>query len=376
MVKVVTFFLSYFLVAYFVASVIGRGRKLDGMVRLLVGGGTLVAVASLIEWQTGTNLFNGLHRVIPILHYVDFGEHIERGTGFRALGSAQHPIALGAALVMLIPLTVYLHRRDRHVAWLVCGALLTLGALATGSRTGALMLIALLVSFVCIRPRETIRLLPWLLPLVIVIQVAMPGTLGTFKAILNPSYVIKEQSQDMGTGSGRIADIGPSLEEWGQAPFFGQGFGTRITSMDLGPGGVGDINAAQILDNQWLGTLLEVGRCGHPCIAVALLPCNPPTHAASPLGPGSRRLAGDRAGSGVGGFRGGHVHLRRLRVHSGDVPRVHHAGVRGSRDSRRGTRARSPLGGIASRFAGRGHGMKLRVTFAGEAQRLLRRRRA
>ena len=53
-----------------------------------------------------------------------------------------------------------------------------------------------------------------LIPLVIVIQMAMPGTLGTFKAIIKPSYVIQEQSRDVGTGSGRIADLGPSLSEW------------------------------------------------------------------------------------------------------------------------------------------------------------------
>ncbi len=113
-----------------------RGPKLDRMVRLLVGGGTLLAVLSLIEWRTGTNFFNGLQHVIPFLHYVDFGDHIARGTGFRALGSAQHPIALGAALVMLIPLTVYLYRRDEHPVWLVCGAILTLGALRIGLAHG------------------------------------------------------------------------------------------------------------------------------------------------------------------------------------------------------------------------------------------------
>ena len=47
---------------------------------------------------------------------------------------------------MLIPLTVYLYRRDGRFAWLVCGGILTLGALASGSRTAALMLIALLVT--------------------------------------------------------------------------------------------------------------------------------------------------------------------------------------------------------------------------------------
>lgn len=274
--KQVSFFLSYFLLTYFISSVIRRGPQLDRMLRVLVGGGTIVAVLALIEWRTGTNFFDSLDRVIPILNHVDLGEHIERGTGVRALGSAQHPIALGAALVMLIPLTVYLHKRDRHVAWLVCGALLTLGALSSGSRTAALMLIALMVSFVWIKRTETLRLLPLLIPLVIVIQVVMPGTLGTFRAILQPSYVIQEQSAEMGSGSGRIADLGPSLEEWSRTPFLGQGFGTRVTSQQgtsdaalIAPDdhAAGAEDGAQILDDQWLSTLLEIGAIG----ALALL---------------------------------------------------------------------------------------------------------
>jgi hypothetical protein len=254
--KQVSFFVSFFLVTYFIASVIDRGPPLDRMLRVLVGGGTVVAVLSLVEWRTGTNMFDGLQRVLPFLEYVDDGAAMERGTGVRALGSAQHPIALGAALVMLVPLTVYLHRRDGRMAWLGAGALLTLGALATGSRTAAMMLIVLFVAFVWIKREETLRLAPMLLALLVVVQVAMPGTLGTFRAILNPVYVVEEQSKDMGTGSGRIADLGPGLAEWARKPLLGQGFGTRVTSQDGVEGG------AQILDNQWLTSLLDVGAIG------------------------------------------------------------------------------------------------------------------
>jgi hypothetical protein len=207
-------------------------------------------------------MFNWFNRIMPFLHYVDIGEHVQRGSGVRALGSAQHPIALGAALVMLIPLSVYLHRRDGHVFWMICGGLLTLGALASGSRTAAIMLIALLVCFVWLKPGQTIRLLPWLIPLTIVCQVGMPGTLGTFRAILQPNYLIQEQSVDMGTGSGRIADIGPSLDEWSQKPFFGKGFGTRVSSEGIGTGGVGNVGDDRILDDQWLGLLIEIGAVG------------------------------------------------------------------------------------------------------------------
>ena len=43
-VKQVTFFLTFFLIVYFVASVVDRGPKLDRMLRLLAGGGTVLAV--------------------------------------------------------------------------------------------------------------------------------------------------------------------------------------------------------------------------------------------------------------------------------------------------------------------------------------------
>lgn len=259
-VKQGSFFASFLLVVVFIASVTAPGRHLDRMLRLLVGGGAIVAVLSLVEWRTGVNFFNWYGRVVPGLVFNDQGAAIARGSGVRAMGSAQHPIALGAALVMLLPLAIHLFRRDRHPGWMAAAGVLTLGALSTGSRTATTMLIALLVTFVCLRPRDSRRLLPWLLPLVVVAQIVMPGTLGTFRAILQPSYLIKEQSVAGGSGQGRLADLGPALDEWSRTPFLGQGFGTRVTNAEgatsQSPTG------AQILDDQWLGILLELGLAG------------------------------------------------------------------------------------------------------------------
>jgi hypothetical protein len=120
------------------------------------------------------------------------------------------------------------------------------------------MLMALVVTFLCVRPRDTVRLLPWLLPMIVVIQGVMPGTLGTMKAMLNPSYVIKEQSFDNGGGgTGRVADLGPALERWSQHVFLGQGFGTKVADPNAAAG-----SDTQILDDQWLGSLLDVGAIG------------------------------------------------------------------------------------------------------------------
>jgi O-antigen ligase len=256
-IKNFTFYLSYILVLYFIVSIVRARKDLDRMIALLVGGGTILAVAALVEWRTSTNFFNWYSHVAPFLHYVDEGIAQERGSGFRARASAQHPIALTAALVMLLPLAIYLYQRHQRRIWLAAAALLTLGALSTGSRTGMVMLAALLVSFLCIRFRDTVRLLPMLLPMLVVIQVGMPGTLGTMKSMLNPSYLIKEQSYDQGASAGRAADLGPALDRWATKPFLGSGFGTTVA----------DPNAPkeseqQILDDQWLGSLLEIGAIG------------------------------------------------------------------------------------------------------------------
>ncbi len=53
-----------------------------------------------------------------------------------------------------------------------------------------------------------------------------------------------------------MADLGPGLDEFAKKPFFGTGFGTRLTS-EQDP----KVNA-RILDNEWLGLLIEVGALG------------------------------------------------------------------------------------------------------------------
>jgi hypothetical protein len=159
--------------------------------------------------------------------------------------------------VILLPLAGYLARRTHQRRWWVAAALLLLGGLATLSRTSMLMLLVIVVTFLVLRPRETRRLWPLLLPLLVVVHIAIPGTIGTFKESFFPKGgLIKEQQADPGfKGSGRLADVSPTFEKISREPLLGIGFGTRIT--DGSPG-----TNADILDDQWLGTLLETGVVG------------------------------------------------------------------------------------------------------------------
>jgi hypothetical protein len=257
--KLVTFFSSFFAVMYFISSVVDSRQALDRLIQLLVLGGAVVALFALYEWRSGVNVFNSLERVIPL---IDFRPEMlpptpARGDRPRVYASGQHAIALGAALVMLLPLAVYLWRRSGKYLWMGCGALLVMGALSTGSRTAVVMLFVSLVMFFIMKREATVRLLPWLLPMFIVVQVAMPGTLGTFKSAFFPKQgLVQDELAGEGTGTGRLQDVGPSLQEWGRKPFFGIGFGTRLPSEHDGK------TNARILDDQWLSSLLEVGALG------------------------------------------------------------------------------------------------------------------
>ena len=118
------------------------------------------------------------------------------------------------------------------------------------------MLVVVGAVFVVLRPREMKRLWPALIPALVVIHFALPGTLGTLKQSFFPSGgLVAQQKANPGyTGQGRIADVGPALSEWSQEPLLGRGYGTRVIGS---PGADG-----QILDDQWLGTLVETGIAG------------------------------------------------------------------------------------------------------------------
>ena len=314
-IKNFTFFLSYLLVIYFVVSIVRSRRDLDRMLALLVGGGGIIALAALIEWRTGTNFFGWYSHVVPFLNYIDEGIAQTRDPASERAPCAasdrpeRRPRAPAPDCRLSLPTppqqALARLRRAPH-AWRAVHRLSDRDDHADRVRLG----------FLCIKPRESVRLIPWVLPMLVIVQVIMPGTLGTMKSLLNPSYVIKEQSYDQGATAGRIADLGPALDRWATKPLLGSGFGTTVA----------DPNAPkeseqQILDNQWLGTLLQIGALG----ALSLLWL---------FGLAIARLA-RRAWAALGGtlaqcgagdvgdlLRPWHAHLRRVRIHPGDLLRV------------------------------------------------------
>jgi hypothetical protein len=263
-VKALTFFLSFVLFVYVVASLVRTRPQLERLLSLLVVGGGVIGFSAVLERATHVNPFDHLHTLLPFLTHEPVAQELRNGS-VRAVASAGHPIELAVTMSMLLPVALYAGATRGRLMWWIPASLLVLGSLATGSRTGVIGLATVGAMMLWLRPRQTRRLWPALLPLFVVVHVAMPGTIGGITgAFFGGGGLIAQQSAEV-TSTGvdprlshnRLNVWGPALHEYaGYNPLFGEGFGTRVTGF-----GSKDINAA-ILDNQWLKTLLETGMVG------------------------------------------------------------------------------------------------------------------
>jgi O-antigen ligase/polysaccharide polymerase Wzy-like membrane protein len=255
--KRLSYWISFMVVFFLIVSVVRTRRQIDALVKTLVLGGAVVAMTAIFEANSGVNVFNSLPRVLPFLAEQESVWNIDsRGGRARVYASAQHPIELGAVFALVLPLSVYVAHTMRRRFWWFVSSLYVLAGLATLSRTTIMMFLVVTLVFLWLRPKEVKRLWPVLPPLLVVVHFALPGALGALKYSFFPAGgLIAEQSANPGwKGSGRLADVSPSFAEIAQSPLIGHGLGTRIVN--------GPTTNAAILDNQWLGLLLEVGALG------------------------------------------------------------------------------------------------------------------
>jgi polysaccharide biosynthesis protein PslJ len=259
-VKLLSVVVGFILVFYLTVNVLRTRAACDAALTVLVVGGAILAVLAIIERKAGWSPFNDLDRYLPFIEPADPGTEGgatgTEGRGVRARGSAEHAIALGALLAMLAPLAAALAVVRRRAIWIVSLVLIVMGSFATVSRTPVLMLFAWALLFTTLRWTDAKRFIPFAFVALAMIHLVMPGALGTLRSSLHPAAALEEQRSkpDSQVAAGRIADLGPSFEEFRQRPVFGYGFGTRIT--------VGERANARLLDNQWLGTLLDAGLVG------------------------------------------------------------------------------------------------------------------
>jgi O-antigen ligase len=210
---------------------------------------------------------------MPLLRKTGEDQFNYRGGRLRVRASAQHPIALACALLLVAPVAVYLSRHARSWVrarlWLGAAIVIVTAGLATVSRTAVLMLAAFLTVALVFRAKALRRYLPLIAILVVATHFAAPGAMRHLYKAYTPKggLVGEQQARSFQHGSGRIADIEPGVQRWSQKPLLGRGLGTNSTLAE--PFSLQRIESLEqgapltvIYDNQYLNTLVALGALG------------------------------------------------------------------------------------------------------------------
>lgn len=259
---------AFFLVNQFLHS----ERIVMSVLTFLAWSGGFVAAAAIFERATHINIFLRLGDILPLTLLRDAVDAYRAG-GSRSFGSAQHPIALSVMLCMLLPIVIYLSRYatrpfNQISRTIVYGGLtlVIIGGIAVAvSRTGVVVLAAMFVATLLLRPIVAISAALITLPLLLVGLVVTPKTIETtLLSFLDVDSLIASQYTSAGWGgAGRLADLGPAFTQVAQHPIFGGGYGGRIV--------VGDDANGFILDNQVLAILMDAGAIGVIGLAIFLV---------------------------------------------------------------------------------------------------------
>jgi hypothetical protein len=233
------------------------------LLNLIVFGGAVIGVLAFFERVTRRNVFLLLGNFLPLQILRDDAESLRAG-GNRAYASAQHPIALAVLFCMIVPIAIYLMKYSVWPAFqftriLVYGGAvgaMMVGMLSAVSRTGVVALGVMFLFILLLRPRLAGLLVVIGLPIGVVIGLILPQLVESMVlSLFDVEGVIASQTTSVGlAGQGRLADLPEAFAQFTSAPLAGTGIASRIV--------VGEEANSQILDNQWLGSLLDTGAIG------------------------------------------------------------------------------------------------------------------
>ena len=270
-IKSMWLFATLIFLFYLMVSVVRNRAVIERLLTVLVVCGGIEALGAIYQRRSGNNIFDSIHFLLPGFTFTGLSGAAQqvRGGFIRATASAGHPIELSSTMAMMLPLAVYLAISRRQRRWWLVALVLIGGDFAGGSRTGIISLLVIVATFVCMRPRQTLRCWPALFPALIAVHFVAPGAIGGIQAGFFPSGGLVAQQSHVFIARGGVAEDntrlsrwGPSFQEWLQHnPLFGEGFGTRVTGV-LANGRTNPDDNATVLDNEWLGTLLETGLVG------------------------------------------------------------------------------------------------------------------
>ena len=228
-------------------------ERLDRVLRLFVRLAAVMAGIGMLQFFSGVDITEWV--VIPGLSSnTDMPSLLTRGSFFRPAGTATHPIEFGVIMAMALPLALHyaVHSPStKRRKWLPV-TLIGVAAVMSLSRSAVLGTVVAGVLLLPTWPRQRRRrvLMAGLAGLV-VLRFTVHGLLGTIMSL----FTQIGSDTSAASRSDSYSAVLPMIEE---RPIFGRGFATFLPSY-------------HILDNQFLGTLIEMGIVGLLILLALLL---------------------------------------------------------------------------------------------------------
>lgn len=231
-----------------VAGTLDRLSAIRRVLRAVVAAGAAVGVVAALQFWAHLDLA-AYARFIPGFSLNFEAEAISsRAALSRVVGTAVHPIELGVVAGMLLPLALFLALHDHgRAAWkrwvpVVC---ISVAVPVSVSRSAVIAVFLAVGSFVVLLPsRQRIVALALTPVTVAMVFLTVPGLIST----LSSFFAAGGSDPSVAT---RVDDY-PFVERMvSQMPWFGRGGGTFFPA-----------DALEILDNQYLKTMIELGLIG------------------------------------------------------------------------------------------------------------------
>lgn len=220
-------------------------ERLLVLVRRLVATGGAMATLGIAQFVTGKPLVDGIRIPGLAANHSLYGLTMREGFT-RPTGMATHPIEYGAVITMILPLALALAVSDTARTplrrWFPVLVLVVSVPLSISRSSLLAAVIGCLVIAISWPPATRRVAAGAAAVLAVVVYVTIPGMLGSLLGLF--TSIGGDSSALSRTGSYPIA--GEFIEK---SPLFGRGFSTFLPSY-------------RILDNQYLGLLIEVGIIG------------------------------------------------------------------------------------------------------------------
>lgn len=216
----------------------------ERLVKWMVWFGAFVATLGIIQFFTGLDIAS-FFRIPGLVANSDFGAVDSRSILRRVSGTAVHPIEFGVVMAALLSFALHrlIYVRGSRWTWVpvaLIGVALPLSVSRSAILAGGVIIIVLFSGWSGRIRRRALIIIPFA---VVAVRVMVPGLVGTITSLFANVFVDPSIT-------GRTDDYTVVFNLYNDHPLLGRGLFTFIPRY------------YRILDNQYLGNLLELGIVG------------------------------------------------------------------------------------------------------------------